>query len=189
MDLLRRPELQHWLLAKFGSARELAKVLQMSRQTAFNLLNGKTIPSYDTCERLGLTPVFLLESPEERRKMNTLDQFLAKRQAKNSDADLKDRLLRERGVQMWDELKQAVKATAERVGSIDGNPLEWNDYPFLKLEYVAATFTPGVLMDGVLQGCRVIFGRIPTAMYIDDNRIATKIWELSLAVSGNELLP
>jgi transcriptional regulator with XRE-family HTH domain len=187
MDLLRRPELQHWLLAKFGSASELAKELKMTRQTAFNLLNGKTIPSYDTLEKLGLTPVFLVESPEEKRKMNTLDQFLSKRQEKNTDADMKNRLLRERGVRMWDEFKQAVMTTAKRVGSIDGNPLEWSDYPFLKLEYVAATFTPGVLMDGVLKGCRVIFGRIPNAMYIDDNPIATKIWELSLSVSGNEL--
>ena len=159
----------------------------MSRQTAFNLLNGKTIPSYDTLERLGLTPVFLIESPEEKRKMGTLDQFLAKRQAKNADANLKDRLLRERGVQMWNELRQAVMETAKRVGSVDGDPLEWNEYPFLKLEYVAATFTPGVLMEGVLQGCRVIFGRIPNAMYVDDNPIPTKIWELSLSISGDEL--
>ena len=188
MDLLRRSELKHWLSAKFGSANGLAKALNMTRQTAHNLLHDKSIPSYETCEKLGLTPVFLLEPPEEKRKMSTLDQFLAKRQQTSTDADMKNRLLRERGVQMWDELKQAVKATAERVGNIDGNPLEWSEFPFLKLEYVAATFTPGVLMDGVLKGCRIIFGRIPNAMYVDDNRIAAKVWELLLSVSENELV-
>jgi hypothetical protein len=194
MDLLKRSELPAWLLKKFGSASNLAAALNVTRQTAHNLITGRTIPSYETCERLGLDPAFLLTEKEKTRTMSSLDDFLSKRdlvrrqQSLGAEAELaRARLLAEHSTEMLEALKEATRATAIRVGTVDGKPFEWNPYPFLKLEHVAATFTPGMLAGGALQGCRVVFGRIPTAMYIDDNPLAPLVWDLALSVNGNEL--
>ncbi len=187
MDLLRPSELPVWLLAKFNSANELATKLGLTRQTAHNLLNGKTIPSYETCDKLGLDLVFLLKPAEEKRKMAKLDEFLSKRERERTADEMRGRVLREQGPGMWDALKEATQTTAARVGNVDGDALEWNQYPFLKLKYVAASFTPGMLAGGLLKGCRIIFGRIPTAMYIDDNPIPTTVWDLTVSVNGDQL--
>lgn len=126
--------------------------------------------------------------------MSSLDDFLSKReherrqQSLGAEAQLaKARLLAEHSTGMWEELKAATNATATRVGGVDGTPFEWNPFPFLKLEHVAATFAPGILVGGGLQGCRVVFGRIPTAIYVDDNPLAPRVWDLVLSVNGNEL--
>jgi hypothetical protein len=194
MDLLKRSELPAWLLKKFGSASALAAALNVTRQTAHNLITGRTIPSYETCERLGLDPAFLLTGRERTQAMSSLDDFLSKREHERRQQSLgaetelaKVRLLTEHSAGMWEELKEAMHATATRVGGIDGKPFEWNPYPFLKLEHVAATFAPGMLVGGALQGCRVVFGRIPIAMYIDDNPLAPRVWDLALSVNPNEL--
>lgn len=194
MDLLKRSELPAWLLKKFGSASALAAALNVTRQTAHNLITGRTIPSYETCERLGLDPAFLLMDKEKTRTMSSLDDFLSKREHERRQQSLgteaalaKAQLVAERGAGMWEVLKQTTSETAARVGSVDGKPFEWNPYPFLKLEYVAATFTPGILAGGELRGCRVVFGRIPIAMYVDDNPIAPRVWDLVLSINGNEL--
>ena len=190
MDLLRRAELPAWLLKEYGSARGLATALGVTRQTAHNLTSGRTIPSYDNCERLGLDPVFLLTKPEERRTMNTLDEFLAKRNQNRHEATVASataaRRLSEEGLAAWEGLLESIKATAGRVGKLDGEALEWNSFPFLKLKHVAASFTPLTL--GPSPECRVIFGRIPTAMYIDDNPLSTDVWELKLSFHGARLL-
>lgn len=120
--------------------------------------------------------------------MSTLDDFLRNRREQGADDELNSRLLREGGAAMLDELKLAVQTTATRVGSVDGNVLEWNPFPFLKLQYVAATFTPGTLVGGRPTGCRVVIGRIPTALYVDDNPLPSAVWELSLGVKGNQLV-
>lgn len=44
-----------------------------------------------------------------------------------------------------------------------------------------------MLVSGVLTGCRLVFGRIPTALYIDDNPLPSAVWELSLGVNGSQL--
>ena len=188
MDLLRRSELPAWLQARFGSASELAAKMNVTRQTAHNLMTGRTIPSYETCEKLGLDPVFMLRTAEERRKMSTLDDFLAQRERERQHQGGAARILSEKGPRMWDQLQEATWSTAGRIGNIDGNDFEWNPYPFLKLQYVAATFTPGTLVRGEPKGCRIIFGRIPTALYVDDNPLPTRVWDLKVSVSGNELL-
>jgi hypothetical protein len=184
MDLIRRSELPDWLLQRFGSASNLARALGISRQTSYNLWNGRTIPNDETCRKLGLDPVFLLETSEEKTHMSTLDQFLIKRAHARTDSEAAAKLLRERGAAIWKELQQATQMTAARIGHVDEMPLEWDPFPFLKLQYVAATFTPGLFGAGAPKGCRVVFGRIPTAMYIDENKLAPEVWELTLAVSG-----
>jgi hypothetical protein len=195
MHLLKRSELPAWLLKKYGSASYLASALNVTRQTAHNLITGRTIPSYETCERLGLDPAFLLTDKERERTMSSLDDFLSQRENERRQKSLgaeaaavKVLMLTERGAGMWEQLKEATHTTATRVVGIDGKPFEWNPFPFLKLEYVAATLTPGMLAGGALQGCRVVFGRIPFGMYADDSPLAPLVWDLALSVRGNELV-
>jgi hypothetical protein len=174
----------------------MASRLGLTRQAAHNLLTGRTIPGLETCLKLGLDPVYLQLGKENGREMSTLDDFLSQRShdrlqhgAVAEIEQSKTRMIRERGAAMWEELKQTTELRAAGVGPVDGNRLEWNPYPFLKLEHVAATFTLGVLIDGVLRGTRIVFGRIPNAMYIDDeNPIGTDVWDLGLSVTGSGLV-
>jgi hypothetical protein len=187
MDLIKRSELPAWLLRKFGSANKLAEELDLTRQTSYNLLTGRTIPNDETCRKLGLDPVFLLEPVERKRQMSTLEQFLANRGLERTGSAEATTLLQERGATFWKELQEATRTTAEKIGRVDDIPLNWDPFPFLKLQYVSATFTPGLFGAGPPRGCRVVFGRIPTAMYIDENKLAAEVWELSLEVFGGEL--
>jgi hypothetical protein len=186
MDLIKRSELPAWLRRKFGSASKLAAELGLTRQTSHNLLTGRTIPNDETCRKLGLDPVFLLQAQEKKRPMSTLDQFLSNRAHSHASSAAAAALMQERGAAVWKELQQATQTTAMRIGRVDDMPLEWDPLPFLKLQYVAATFTPGLFGAGPPRGCRVVFGRIPTAMYVDENRLAPRVWELSLAVHDGE---
>lgn len=186
MDLIKRSELPAWLLRKFGSAGKLAAELGLSRQTSHNILSGRTIPNDETCRKLGLDPVFLLQTTETRRQMSTLDQFLSKRADARANSAAAVSVMQERGAAVWKELQRATQATAGRIGRVDDMLLEWDPFPFLRLQYVAATFTPGLFGAGPPRGCRIVFGRIPTAMYVDDNKLAPEVWELSLAVHSGE---
>jgi hypothetical protein len=191
MDLLKRSELPAWLLKRFGSASVLAATLNTTRQTAHNIITGRTIPNYETCEKLGLELVFLLAEKRRSEEMVNLDDFLSRRAEQAGIAEVeqnKIRLLREKGFAMWNDLQQVTRERAEHVGSIDGVPFEWNPYPFLKLQPVAATFTTGTIVNDVPQHCRVIFGRIPNAMYVDDNSLGTQVWDIKLSVAGNEMV-
>ena len=187
MDLIKRAELPEWLRRKFGTASKLAAALGTTRQTSYNLLSGRTIPNDETCEKLGLDPVYLIESPEKKRQMSTLEQFLSNRTQAQAQSAAATKLLQEHGAAAWEDLKASTQAIAARIGHVDNLPLEWDAFQFLKLQYVAATFTPGLFGAGPPRGCRVVFGRIPRAMYIDENRLAPEVWELSLAVQGEEL--
>jgi len=118
--------------------------------------------------------------------MSTLEQFLTTRRHALADTEAAAKLLQEHGAAVWKELQQTTQTTAAKIGQVDGMPLEWDSFPFLKLQYVAATFAPGLFGAGPPKGCRVVFGRIPTAMYIDENKLAPEVWELALAVSGEQ---
>ena len=125
--------------------------------------------------------------------MRTLDEFLSQRSRDQERRGLSEsaaRLLREQGETEWNKLKSAAKATADLVGEVDGVQMQWNDIPFdfLKLQYVAASFSRGRFASGTALGCRVVFGRIPGAMYVDDSSIAQEVWDLALSVCGGKLV-
>jgi len=195
MELLRRSEFSAWLLRRFKTTAELAAKLGVTRQTAHNLMTARTIPSYETCEKLGIEPAFLVVDKDKDVHMNTLDDFLSKRaidQAQQSAAAESAarirRLIQERGAATWSQLLASVEELSVRVGQIDGHKLEWNRFPFLKLEYVAATLYAGILIDANLKGCRIVFGRIPIATYIDDNPISNEVWDLTFGVDGENIV-
>lgn len=77
MALLRRTELPIWLSKKYGTSTALANALSVTRQTAHNLLTGRTIPSYENCEKLGLGLAFLVRETEGTREVTNLDDFLS----------------------------------------------------------------------------------------------------------------
>src|SRR5580700_6168087 len=104
MDLLKSSELPAWLLERYGSASVLAKALGTTRQTAHNLMTGRTIPSYETCKKLGLEPMFMQMLTRSSDEMDTLEDFLLKRSSQASKLEAeqaKVRLLNERASGAW----------------------------------------------------------------------------------------
>ena len=190
MDLLKRSELPTWLLQRFGSASSLAEALGVTRQTAHNLITGRTMPSYETCERLGLDPVFMLRERRDSGSMDSLDSFLSKRNELAQSSVLAQRnaqMLRGHSSQMWSELQQATVSRASLVGSVDGVALDWSQSQFLSLQPVAAIFASGAMVNQVPQHFRIIFGRIPYAVYVDDKAPASDVWEINLTLVGSDL--
>ena len=205
MDLLKRSDLPAWLLGRFASASALAAALGVTRQTAHNLITGRTSPSDKHCEALGIIPAFLLPEREATRDMQSLDQFLSirrhgrKREGVTAGAELsKAPLGSERGTAMWKGLITVTRATGMRVGEIDGVPFEWDDgpplgksrSPLLKLEPVGAQFKelmPAPFV-GAPRNCVIVFGWVATLMGSRKQSPPDRWWMLTLSSNGGEVV-
>ena len=203
MSLLKRSELRAWLLKKYGSASALAAALGVTRQTAHNLLTGRTIPSYENCEKLGLSPAFLLRETEETGGMTNLDEFLMQRQHDHryggvmSEVEMNTVLLSARGASIMNGVIDATHATATRVGIIDGIPFEWDDgqslrgsvSPLLKLRPVGAQFkrVMSAPIGGSLRGYRVVFGWITTHEGAERKAPPNRVWNLTMSCRAGVL--
>jgi hypothetical protein len=194
MDLLKRSELPAWLQQRFGSVGALAAALNTSRQTAHNLFTGRTIPSFETCQKLGLEMVFMETKERGEGDMDNLDDFLTKRKL-NVSMEMANqerlRLLREKSSEAWGDLQQATWVRASRLGKIDDASFEWNSYPYLSFGHVAATFsraTLATIIERQSPRFRVVFGRIPFGTYPVEKAPAQKAWDIELSVVGNELV-
>lgn len=204
MDLLKSSELPDWLLRRFGTASALAAALGVTRQTAHNLITGRTIPSYETCEKLGLNPAFLLAERESQQKMISLDDFLSNREHQRGVQGLmaetgmgKAPLQSERGSAMWKELIKATRAIAMRLGEIDGVPFEWDgglphgksNYPQLKLGPVGAEFSDAKFTSpaGLPTACRIVFGWVPTSLGLNNKAMPRCWWKLTLSANEGEI--
>jgi len=202
MEILQRTDLSAWLLKRFGNAGALAAALGVSRQTAHNLITGRTNPNDKHCEKLGISPAFLLPEKEIKRDMQSLDDFLSVRerhagamvQAELSGSPLSN----ERGTAMWKGLIQVTRAIAKRVGEIYGVPFEWDDgpplgkslSPLLTLEPVGAQFkvirsTPFV---GATRNYLVVFGWVTTPMGSRKQTPPDLRWILTLSNNDCELV-
>jgi hypothetical protein len=191
MDLLKRSELPAWLVQRFGSARGLADALDTTRQTAHNLITGRTLPNYETCQKLGLEPMFMETRDRGTAEMENLDDFLSKRRQQASAAQAEQArmmILREKGSGMWGGLMEATWLRASRVGNVDGATFSWNSYPFLQLGDVAATFSFGKLPNESKQLFRIVFGRIPTGLYPVEAAPPREVWDVELSVLGDEFV-
>lgn len=201
MALLRRSELPVWLLKKYGTASALATAIGVSRQTAHNLLKGRTIPSYENCERLGLSPAFVSQETEGS-VLTGLDDFLAERERSRrgasmiSNGEMNEVLFSERGATMLRGLVQATRAAATRVGVVNGVPFEWSDErsggvmsPLLKLAPVGAQFKGHIFaLPGSLQKEPYVdFGWVNRPDGIRIGQLADRIWRLSLTYNAGAL--
>ena len=202
MALLRVSELRPWLLQRYGSASALAAALGVTRQTAHNLLTGRTLPSAENCEKLGLSPAFLVREKEGTKEMTNLNDFLMQRDQMRhaeglmSEAQLNAALVGTRGASMIRELMRATRATAEGVGIIDSVPFEWDDgqsggslSPLLKLQPVGAQFkrvmsTP---LAGSPRGYRVVFGWVATHSGRGKKDLSDCVWNLTLSSNAGVL--
>jgi hypothetical protein len=175
--LLRPSELRPWLLERYGSAIVLAATLGTTRQTAHNLLTGRTLPNLETSAKLGLSPAFVYEQAEGAREMMSLDQYLVQLDQDRrsagfiSEADLNATLAGPRGAAMIKSLMDAPRAAAARIGAVDGVPFQWDDgksggslSELLKLSPVGAQFKRIMSppMGGSLRGYRIDFGWLAT---------------------------
>jgi hypothetical protein len=205
MELLKGTDLPAWLLEKFGSAGHLAADLRITRQTAHNLITGRTRPNDKHCEELGIVAAFLVPERETKRGMQSLDDFLSirgrdrRQDGAMAGAELNGSPLSgERGTAMWKGLISVTRAKAMRVGEIDGVRFEWDDgpplgkslSPLLKLEPVGAQFkvvrsTPFV---GAPRNCLVDFGWVATPMGSRKQTPPDRWWTLTLSSNDDELV-
>jgi DNA-binding XRE family transcriptional regulator len=198
MALLKRSELPVWLVKKYRSATALATALGVTRQTAHNLLTGRTIPSYENCEKLGLSAAFLVRETEGTVEMTTLDDFLMRREqsrligSRMSESELS---LSERSEAMLRDLIQVTRATAARVGKVGRTPFEWDDgqsgralVPQLKLHPVGAEFIGlQFTVQGGSRQPRVVFGWVPTQDPGGTRELPNQVWRLSLSFTVGTL--
>jgi hypothetical protein len=191
MDLLKRSELPVWLQQRFGSAGALAAELNVSRQTAHNLFTGRTVPSYENCQRLGLEVMFMEMQERSKTDMENLDDFLAKRKQNASMERANQeqlRLIREQAFPAWGSLQETTWVRASRLGKIDDIAFEWHSYPFLLFGFVAAIFSHSIAGAGEPPRFRVFFGRNPTAIFPVEQAPAEEVWGLELSVMGTNLV-
>jgi hypothetical protein len=179
----------------------LATALGVTRQTAHNFLTGRTMPSYENCEKLGLIPAFVVRETEGTGEMSNLDEFLMQRERNHvpngmtSETDLNAVLVSARGTSMMRDLVQATRTTAARVGSIDGIPLEWDDgqsgrsvSPLLKLGSVGAQFKNVMSISRrSLSGYRVVFGWVTTSTGEGRKNVPDRVWNLKLSCDAGVL--
>ncbi len=201
MAILNRSELPVWLLKKYGSASALATALDVTRQTAHNILSGRTVPSYENCEKLGLTLAFLLQETEGTRGMTNLEDFLRQRNhdrlvaGRMTESELGDLMFGERGTTMMKDLIQAIQATAAQVGAVDASPFEWSDgqsgetlSPLLKLRPVGAQFMGHMFtLPGGLREPRVVFGWVATHDPTEERKLPNQVWRLALSYTAGVL--
>jgi hypothetical protein len=200
--LLRLSELRPWLLQRYGSASALAAALGVTRQTAHNLLTGRTLPNLENCTKLGLSPAFVLEEAEGAREMTSLDQYLSQRDLDRrsagllSEADLNATLVGPRGAAMMKNLMDATHATASRIGAVDGVLFQWDDgqsgrswSELLKLPPVGAQFKRIMSSPagGSLSGYRVDFGWVTSSSGRGAKEVPTQVWRLTLAATNGVL--
>jgi hypothetical protein len=200
--LLRLSELRSWLLQRYGSASALAAALGVTRQTAHNLLTGRTLPSYENCAKLGLTPAFLVQEGKGTEEMTSLDNYLVQRERGRrsagilSEADLNAALVGPRGAAMIRELVRATHATAVRIGAIDGTHFEWDEgqsggsiSPLLKLHPVGAQFKRVVSSPAgsTHRGYRIDFGWVATRSGQGAKELPVQRWRLTLAACDGVL--
>jgi hypothetical protein len=200
--LLRVSELRSWLIQRYGSASALAAALDVTRQTAHNLLTGRTLPSQENCEKLGLSAAFLVRETEGSNEMANLNDFLMQRdQVRQSEglisqAELNAALVGTRGASMIRELIRATSTTAAGVGMIDSIPFEWDDgessgssSPLLKLQPVGAQFkhVMSAPLGGSLRGYRVVFGWVTTVSEMGKKDLSDCVWNLTLSSNAGVL--
>jgi hypothetical protein len=200
MDLLKHTDLPAWLIRKFGSASAVAAAMGVTRQTAHNLISGRTVPSYETCEKLGLYPAYFLAEKETQQEMTSLDDFLSKRendrglQGVMAETGMGEAPLEsERGAAMWKDLIKATRAISVRLGAIDGQPFEWDggqphgksNYPQLKLGPVGAEFSDAKFSSvlGLPRACRIVFGWVPTPQGFRNAGMPNRHWNLTLSAA------
>jgi hypothetical protein len=205
MELLKTTDLSAWLLERFGSASALAAALGITRQTAHNLIAGRTSPNDKHCKELGIVPAFLVPEEGTKRGMQSLDDFLSARGRDRRQDDVTARielsnspLSSDRGTVMWKGLIAVTRAMALRVGEIDGVPFEWDGgpplgksrSPLLKLDPVGAQFkevrsTPFV---GAPRNCMVVFGWVATPMGSRKQTPPDRWWKLTLSSNGSDVV-
>jgi hypothetical protein len=200
MALLKRSDLPAWLLKKYGSSGALATALGVTRQTAHNLLTGRTIPSYENCEKLGLSPAFLFRETEGSKEMTDLDDFLMRREqnclhgGSMSESALNELLQSDRGESMLADLVSATRATAAKVESAHSIRFGWDDgqsnrawVPQLSLHPVGAEFIGlQFTIPGGSRQPRVVFGLVPTHSG-DFEKLPNQVWRLSLLYTAGAL--
>ena len=201
MAILNRSELPVWLLKKYGSASALATALDVTRQTAHNILSGRTVPSYENCEKLGLTLAFLLQETEGTRGMTNLEDFLRQRNhdrlvaGRMTESELGDLMFGERGTTMMKDLIQAIQATAAQVGAVDASPFEWSDGQsgetlFSTVEastcwrtiHGAYVYAPRRLREP-----RVVFGWVASHDPTEERKLPNQVWRLALSYTAGVL--
>jgi hypothetical protein len=202
MALLRPSELRPWLLQRYGSASILAATLGVTRQTAHNLLTGRTLPSYENCAKLGLSPAFVVQEGKGSREMTSLNNYLIQREQDRrssgllTEEDLNAALIGPRGAAIIRDLIRATYATAARIGAVDGIPFEWDDghsggsrSPLLKLNPVGAQFKPAVSSPGgdALRAYRIDFGWVATHSGQGAKELSDQRWRLTLALCDGVL--
>jgi hypothetical protein len=127
-----------------------------------------------------------------------LEQFLAKRTTEKQSADQEAQRQRDEELKIqqlfatsgkteWQRLQEDVKAvTAGK--RVDGETFQWQGRS-LVLGSVAATFMFDMEVNGILQGCKVVFGRLPFGAYADEPRIAPEVWCLDFYTNdGSHIL-
>jgi hypothetical protein len=174
----------------------------VTRQTAHNLLTGRTLPSFENCAKLGLSPAFVVQEGKGTEEMTTLDNYLMQRERGRrsagllSEGDLNGALVGPRGAAMMRDLIRATRATAARIGAIDGTSFKWDDgqsggslSPLLKLHPVGAQFKHVVSSPAgnTLSGYRVDFGWVATRSGQGAKELPVQRWRLTLALCDGAL--
>jgi hypothetical protein len=104
--------------------------------------------------------------------------------------------MNERDAAMIEELIHATRATAEQIGSVGGDPLEWDDgqsggslSPLLKLRPVGAQFKWEMfpMTGSARDGHRIVFGWVNNPS--EDRKIGptNRVWNLTLSYTGGTL--
>ena|SRR5579884_956668 len=124
---------------------------------------------------------FLAARAERKRKQQQWTQYENVREAKARE------LFATSGKAEWERLRELTKTLA--VGKdVDGKPFTWRNWS-LVLENVAATFMTDMEIDGILEGCEVMFGRIPYTSYAGESPIAVDVWTFDFHTQdGAEIL-
>jgi hypothetical protein len=133
-----------------------------------------------------------------------LDKFLAARSGKKREQEQQAESQREQEAQKlrlfanswkteWRRLQEDLKTLAEGK-SVDGEAFQWNPNPrtpSLILGKVAAAFSYSGENDGILEGCRIVFGRKGDhQQYADDPPLEPMVWHLDFATNaeGREIM-
>lgn len=127
-----------------------------------------------------------------------LDQFLAVRSAKKQEQEQQTQRQQERKVREialfaasgkaeWQRLQEAVITLTEGK-TVDGERFHWNPNPrtpSLILGKVAAAFSYRGESNGILDGCRIVFGRKGDyQQYADNPPLEPVVWHLEFATDG-----
>lgn len=127
-----------------------------------------------------------------------LEKFLASRSAKKVEQEQQDQRQREQEARRlnlfaasckteWQRLQEDLKTLVEGK-SVDGQSFQWHANPnssSLILGRVAATFSYSGESNGVIHGCRVVFGRKGDyQQYVDDPPLEPTVWHLDFTTDA-----